>query len=133
MKKILTLIVLFLSCGLLRAGSLRLAWDASPSLNVTGYTLYTATNAPGSVTNDVPAAVAIGNHSTVLLDQLKPGKYYFWVTATTADGQESGPSNQIMVETPKAPENVHVVIVQMSDEVTFSNAVNTAFFRLRIQ
>lgn len=133
MKKIFTLLVLFLACGFLYAGSLRLAWDPSPSLNVTGYTLYATTNAPGSVTNDVPVATVVGNHLTVLLDQLKPGKYYFWVTATTTEGQESSPSNFVMVEAPKPPENVHTVIVQMSDEITFSNLVNTAFFRLRLQ
>jgi hypothetical protein len=71
--------------------SVTLAWQPSPSTNVTGYHVYYGT-ASGIYTN----SVLVGNVTTNMVTGLASGStYYFAITAVVAGGQESPFSNEI--------------------------------------
>ena len=68
------------------------AWDKSSSTNVTGYRLHYGA-ASGKYTNSV---VLTGNLTTITVRSLVSGvRYFFVVTAHTAGGVQSDPSNEI--------------------------------------
>ena len=68
------------------------AWDKSSSTNVTGYRLHYGA-ASGNYTN---SAVMTGTLATNTVRGLVSGvRYFFAVTAHTADGVQSDPSNEI--------------------------------------
>ena len=72
------------------AGSLSLAWDASPDSSVVGYIVEWGESS-GSYTDEVD----VGNVTTATIDGLADGQtYYVIVRAYTSDGTQSGPSNQ---------------------------------------
>ena len=72
--------------------SASLAWDKSPSTNVTGYRLHYGA-ASGNYTNIVAMT---GNQTTNTVRGLVSGvRYFFVVTAYTASGLQSDPSNEI--------------------------------------
>jgi hypothetical protein len=98
MKTLLT--VLILSWGaLVHAQSVTLAWDASPSPEVTGYRIYFGTNA-GSYAFVTNAGLVLTQ--TVVLPH--PGRWFFAATAVDANGAESAFSNEVQWEArPVAP------------------------------
>ena len=74
----------------LAAGSVTLAWDASPDAGVTGYRLYYGV-ASGTYTN----SAAVGNVTSATLANLSDGvTYYFTATAYDSSGVESPFSNE---------------------------------------
>ncbi len=74
-----------------RPASIKLAWDKSPSPNVTGYKILIGPH-PRGYTD----AVNVGNEGTVTLTQLMQGtRYYIVVVAVDAEGKQSAPSNEI--------------------------------------
>jgi hypothetical protein len=76
--------------------AVNLAWDPSPDTNVTGYVIYYGTNSGNYQTQ-----IDVGNKTTTSLSNLSPGMtYYFVVTAHTADGVESLPSNEVAYVVP---------------------------------
>lgn len=100
--------LLVLCCGLvclhaegikaspLSAVPIKLAWDASPDVRVTGYALYYGP-ADSSVTNRLDLATT----QTVTLNGLDAGSnYYFYVVSYTAEGIESEPSNVLFYRPP---------------------------------
>jgi hypothetical protein len=75
------------------AGSVRLAWDASPDQRVTGYEIRFGIR-PG----DYPWSEKVGNQTTATLTGLEVGtKYYIVAVAVDAHGNKSNPSNVIEV------------------------------------
>jgi hypothetical protein len=80
-----------------RHGQVTLAWDASPdAATVTSYAVKWGTTAGGSYTN----VVKVGNVTNATLTKLPEGqKLYFVVTASTAAGVESVPSNEASATT----------------------------------
>lgn len=70
--------------------SVNLAWDASPTPSVAGYTVYYGP-APGNYTNQLSAGSAL----TLKTPTLPDGLYYFTVTAHDTNGVESDYSNVI--------------------------------------
>jgi hypothetical protein len=97
--KITAAILILLSAVLGHAQKVRLAWDASPSPDVTHYRIYFGTNT-GSysfVTN-----VGLVRTQTVVLPHT--GRWFFAATAVDASGLESPFSNQVQWEArPVAP------------------------------
>jgi hypothetical protein len=84
-----------------------LAWDPSPDTNVTGYTIYWGTNngntesSAANATVDYTSRLDVGNQTTATLTNLTAGStYHFVVTAYTADGVESLPSNEVIYTVP---------------------------------
>lgn len=74
-----------------RTAHIPLAWDASPSTNVTGYRVYHATNSQ-SYSAIYPVAGRLTTTFTVT--NAPPGaSNWFVVTAVNGDGLESDPSN----------------------------------------
>src|SRR5208283_5334287 len=68
-----------------------LTWDSSPSVGVTGYSIYYGVST-GTYTN----LVAVGLGTNGVVSGLVPGTtYYFAVTAHTAAGLESDYSNEV--------------------------------------
>ena len=79
--------------------SVNLAWDASPSPEVTNYKIYWGPTA-SSYTN----CATFGNVTTATVTGLLPGtKYFFAATAATATGLESDYSNEVGYITPALP------------------------------
>jgi hypothetical protein len=73
--------------------SVTLAWEPSPSTNVTGYDVYY-----GTVSGNYTNSILVGNVMTNTVSGLSSGHtYYFAITAVEANGQESPFSNQISV------------------------------------
>jgi hypothetical protein len=80
----------------LPASSVTLAWDASPSPEVTGYRIYLGV-ASGNYTN----SAMVGNVTIQILSGLAGGvTYFFAITAYDASGLESTFSNEITYTTP---------------------------------
>lgn len=84
------------------AFGVNLAWDPSSDTNVTGYVIYYGTNSGSYARNFVDPTggytwhVDVGNQTTATLSNLPPGvTYHFVVTAYTAGGVESLPSNEV--------------------------------------
>jgi hypothetical protein len=74
-----------------RAASVTLAWDPSPSPDVTGYIVYY-----GDASASYSQAFDVGNSTTATLSNLANGNAYFVVvTAYNGAGMQSVPSNQI--------------------------------------
>ena len=88
------------------AGQTSLAWDASPSPEVTGYRLHYQAGSDalpftGSGADQGSSPVDVGNSLTASLSGLSDGQtYYFTVTAYDAAGNESPVSNIISVQVP---------------------------------
>ncbi|MEQ1636189.1 MAG: LamG-like jellyroll fold domain-containing protein [Methylococcales bacterium] len=98
---------LFLFSGHLFAGSVNLAWDASTSTNVAGYTI-----SYGQSSNNYTVNVDAKNVTSYTINGLQDGvKYYFAVKAyDAAKTTTSGYSNEINMLTPVAPTPVPTVI-----------------------
>lgn len=112
-KGVFTLLrlALALACWILTAvpayaGQVSLAWDASPSPEVTGYRLHyqlgsEALPFTGSGADQGNSPVDVGNNLTTSLSGLADGQTYsFTVTAYDAAGNESPISNIISVQVP---------------------------------
>ena len=84
------LIFLFCSFSHAMAADIALAWDASPSSNVTRYKVYS-----GNGSRTYGTSITIGNQTTYAISGLTTGTYYFAVTALDSDGNESDYSNEI--------------------------------------
>jgi hypothetical protein len=75
------------------AGSVDLAWDASPDPRVTGYEIRYGLN-----TGDHPWSEKVGNQTTATLSGLEIGtRDYIVAVAVDAHGETSDPSNEIEV------------------------------------
>lgn len=84
------------------AGSVTLAWDASPDASVTGYRVYYG-DASGNYTN----SAAVGNVTTATFANLVDGAtYYFAAVAFDAAGTESPFSNEATYTVPVAGGNL---------------------------
>ena len=71
-----------------------LLWDASPSVDVTGYKIYYTDRTDHYVLD-------VGDVLTVSID-IPPGRnWYFYATAYNAAGNESVPSNEVSTEVSK--------------------------------
>jgi len=103
------------------AGTVRLAWDPSPTPGCT-YVLYAEQG-----TNSV--RVDVGDRLAVDLEDLPAGVWSFWATAERG-GVESDPSGVVTVEVPRQPEGMRTVAIDYGPTIT--NLGDTAFFRLRI-
>lgn len=77
-------------CSSAVAGDVHLAWDASISPGVTNYQVYV-----GSSSRSYGVLIKIGNQSAYTVSGLKPGTYFFAVTAMDAAGNESDFSNEV--------------------------------------
>ncbi|MDB6037697.1 MAG: putative hemagglutinin/hemolysin-related protein [Verrucomicrobiales bacterium] len=76
--------------------NISLAWDASASSDVTGYTVYYSQTGQAQTNS-----VNVGNFTTASISNLVEGaSYSFYVTAYTMDGLESQPSNIITYSVP---------------------------------
>jgi hypothetical protein len=98
MRRLLTILILVWAM-MVRAQSVTLTWEASPSPDVTAYRIYFGTNAANYafVTN---AGLVLTQ--TVVLPHT--GRWYFAATAMDASGMESDPSNVVEWEAkPEAP------------------------------
>jgi len=112
--------------GIARGQSVRLAWDASPTIGVTNYVLYGSTN-QFFYTNlaAAPLKYNTGTNLTVLVEPMKAGRYYF-TTAAMANGAQSTNSNIIAVEVPESPGMLYTVELLWGAEV--GSVTNNALF-----
>lgn len=101
MKNFLTMLILGCAAAL-RAQTVRLDWEPSPSVGVTHYRIYFGTNAH---------AYTLETNAGLKLEQVvvlpHPGRWYFAATACDAAGNESEFSNEAVHEARPAPPVLH--------------------------
>lgn len=68
--------------------------DGSPMTNLAGYQLYYAQETPVTPANSQSVSVLDPNQTSLEVDALAPGTYYFTVTAVNLQGAESSMSNE---------------------------------------
>ena len=105
MKKLFSVFILFLClviCVPVFAAKITLVWDGT--LTNGTYRIY-QTMIPHVYCfgdgNEVASTVAGITKCTI--NDIPPGRYCFVVTAVTAEGQESGPSNEVCITLPGPP------------------------------
>lgn len=128
--RLVRILLLLLFPILSHAGEIPLAWDASPSTNVTGYILYAGTNNP-ALTN-VVERINTGTNKTVVVEFVKRGSWFFWVTAHDDLGIESEPSNIIQFQVSEPPPNFMTVVIEATVDLSSTNWSEKAFLRLRL-
>jgi hypothetical protein len=140
-----SLSILTAACLAASAADVALTWDPSPSPGVTNYIIYAATNAfiftnrtvaigTNMVTlNDVlsgyVAKVSVGNKTAVVLEDIRPGRWWLCATAV-ASAVESGPSDILQLEVAEPPRNLRTLEIQVSASLT--NWSTLGYFKLRI-
>ena len=130
MRHLLT--ILLLSCWAAAAGQLTLAWDPSPDSWATGYRIYAGTNSVNvhGLTNAV-LKVDAGTNLTCQISNLTAGLWFFVATAYTTNGIESLPSNEVVAQIAKPPENMRTIIAEWSGDVASTNWQTVGFLRMR--
>lgn len=92
-------------------------WDPSPSPEVVGYRVYYG-GASGGYTN----SVSVGNVTSTAITGLSPGvPYYFAGTAVTAEGLESGFSNEVSYSGGASATNTAPTISAIPNQVLAMN------------
>ena len=98
MKNLLTILIL-LCATMVRAQSVTLAWDASPSPEVGGYRLYY-----GQTSSNYTFVTNVGLVCTQSVVLPHAGRWFFSATAVSTNGSESDFSNEVQWEArPSAP------------------------------
>jgi hypothetical protein len=101
MKQLLTILILF--CALMvNAQSVKLAWDASPSVGVSGYRLHY-----GLVAGNYTFVTNVGLVRTQTVVLPHPGRWFFAATAVCTNGIESDFSNEVQWDVKPAAPAVH--------------------------
>ena len=90
MRKLITIIALLFFPGLLLAAGVHLRWDPSVSPGVTGYKVYF-----GNASRTYGTPIKIANVTEYTVTNLSDGTWFFAVTATDDNGNESGFSNEV--------------------------------------
>lgn len=91
-----TLVLLIMFCLPAGAADVSLAWDASPSTEVTGYKIYV-----GTASRIYGPPITIGNQLTYTVTGLAGGTtYFFTATAFDGAGNESDYSNEVFKAIP---------------------------------
>lgn len=127
--KPLLILIFFLLLISAPAAELPLAWDASPSPNVTNYSLHVGTNSLASGnTNWITKHV--GTNLTARIQIEGSAKIYVHARAW-ADGQYSDPSNELKLQAVAAPGDLRSVAVEYTFDVAGTNWAQAGYFRLR--
>lgn len=123
-----TCMLLFASIA--SAGVVNIAWDASPTPDVS-YRVYAMTNSLG-LTN-APLVMDVNTNLAARIEfSTNASRWYFVVTAVNTNSIESEPSNEIIIDVPAAPSQFRVVTLQHSAVLT--NGWNDmGYFRVRIE
>ena len=96
--------------------SVSLAWDANSETDVIGYIVYM-----GTVSGSYPITNYVGQATSATVSGLQPGGiYYFVVTAYTASGLESNPSEEIVYQAPGLAPKPQVSMAGGTISVKFS-------------
>src|SRR6185503_1751746 len=101
------------------ASSAKVDWDASPSPNITAYTVRY-----GTASGSYPISQGAGTALTATVTNLTVGtRYYFVVTARNSSGLESDPSSEVSY-TPSAssPTNAPPLLDAISDRTVNEDA-----------
>lgn len=94
------LLIAVLAVGTASAGSVTLAWDPSPSTEVTGYRIYY-----GTTTGTYTQFLSVGNTNRATVTGLPSGvRYYFAATAISRSGLESSFSTEVSQVIPSPTE-----------------------------
>ncbi len=88
------------------ARDITLAWDESPSADVVSYVVAAGTNDGGPYLHQWP--VPGRENTTLMLNELSPGRYFFVAYAVNSSNLWSDASNQIEVSIPERPKLVLV-------------------------
>lgn len=112
--------MLMFLCGALLSRAqvqITLAWNPSPTPDVTGYSVYY-----GPATGTYNQVVRVGNTNTATIPDLIVGQtYYFVATAVDSSGLESGYSNEISY-TPVTPGPTLQMVVSPGGQVNLSGS-----------
>ena len=78
------------TCVTAFSADVRLAWDAKTEPNLAGYKIHY-----GAASRSYETTIDVRNVTTYTVTQLKPGTYYFCVTAYYTSGFETNCSNEV--------------------------------------
>lgn len=110
--------LLLLACVSVLGGDIKLAWDVNPpNEDVTNYTVFAFTNAPGVVTlgfTNVALAskLDVGTNTTATVSEIKAGELMFSVSAMTHNRVESELAPLVTVRFPQRPRVFKLVLVE---------------------
>lgn len=106
----------------LATGSVTLAWNANPESDIVSYTVHY-----GTVSGQYPQSVSAGNNTTVAVNGLTAGTWYFVVTALDANGLQSVPSTEIStaIDASDLPPTVTITVPQ--NGATYSEPADVTF------
>ncbi len=117
-------VLLFFLChsGISIASDVSLAWDPSPSTNVSGYKVYI-----GKSTRSYGVPIKIGNQTTYTVTGLPAGSYCFTVTAYDISGNESDYSNEISTTISHPADAISPIIAihEPTAEPSYTASANT--------
>jgi hypothetical protein len=131
MKRLLALLPLLPLTA--HALDLVLAWDPSPTTNVT-YVIYAHTNsfATTPLTN-AAVRVHVGTNLTATITDLsRTNRWFFVATARDQYGLESDPSNEVSFQLAAPPKDLRLLVLEGTTNLP-SGWTNLGFFRLRIE
>jgi len=112
----LAALLLLAIAAVAQAGTVRLAWDASPDASVLGYRIYAGTNSPLSTTNAL-GRMDTGTNLTATVTATTAGRWYFIATAYNRDA-ESDPTPESAVVFPEAPRTLGTLAIEASIAAT---------------
>lgn len=127
----LTTLSLLLLATNVRASSVNLGWDASPSPGVTAYVVYAATNSLNATNLDTAfQRKPVGTNRVAKAVWTGTNRIYFVVTAAAAS-VESDPSNVLIEQAPEAPPNLLNMALNYQTSITLPST-NALYFSLQI-
>ena len=118
MKKLLLAVVaFFFMCGIAwSASNVTFTWDSNSESDLAGYRLYQSqTSGVYTFGDGNQVATILAGIETVQIIDIPDGVYFWVLTAYDADGNESGPSNEVTANldtlAPNAPATVTITII----------------------
>lgn len=121
--------------GICPAGSVTVAWTASPSPDVGSYRLYAARD---SLTQTnlaaAPVRVNVGTNLSATIQFTNTGTWHLVATAVSTNHIESEPSNQLTIEVPAPAHSLRTLAVEHTLDLSNTNGwQDVGFFRIRIE
>ena len=114
---LLAVVAFFFMCGIAwSASNATFTWDSNSESDLAGYRLYQSqTSGVYTFGDGNQVATILAGIETVQIIDIPDGVYFWVLTAYDADGNESGPSNEVTANldtlAPNAPATITITII----------------------